>query len=453
MATGLTNNCCTPQKLSINNNTGYLSISGGNQVYLGTLIKSLGIKTPVVDFRLDGYILVITYTDSNGVIQNKQVDLSGLIVGGSFTVNDTSSIDLTYNNANLSADIKISGQTGNSIQVNADGIWSPIFSETSLNFTDSSTVDFTATGPFNHNITASVKISNSVANKLQVTNGLFVPDMTTYILPGNNISFGSGNGSAANPYIISAGGFTQTPLSVNDSSSIHFNSSGSYGMTLTGNVKVSSLLGNALIANADGLYVPQASTNSYSDVQARAAISGTAPIIYNNVTGVIGISLASASSSGYLSQTDWNSFNTRIQSGNNLGSTNAFPIYQSQNGTQLNFNGIRAGTNVTITQSGGDLIINSSGSGGSTSSSVFTIDFIVGDGGALTPTAGSSQFNPTGNPLIGKTILGVWVEGVKIAGVARTNGALYYTFTPSSGLLTLTNDVFTADTYYSIMYK
>lgn len=453
MATGLKNNCCTPQKLSINNSTGYLSISDGNTIYLGTLIKTLGIKTPLIDFRLNGFVATIDYTDINGVIQSKSIDLSALALGGTFTVTDTSSVNLTYAAGNLSAAVNLSALTGNSLVMEGDGIFSPTFTETLLTANDSSTIDFTTSGTANHTITGSVKISANIANKLQVLgDGLMVPDMKTYFLPGSNISY-IGTGDASAPYVISAGGFSQTPLSVSDSTSFHFISSGTNGMNLTGNVKLSALSGNALTVNSDGLFVPQASTNSYTDAQARASISSTAPILYNNTTGVISISLASSASNGYLTSSDWNSFNGRLQSAANLGSSASFPIYASQTGTQIGFNGIRAGSNIFINQVGNDIVISGAGSGSGSTSAVFTIDFIVGDGQSFTPTANASQFNPPSNPLIGKTILGFWVEGLKTAGVVRTGGELYYTFNPSLGTITLTNGVFSQDTYYSIMYK
>ncbi len=42
-----------------------------------------------------------------------------------------------------------------------------------------------------------------------------------------------------------------------------------------------------------------------------ASLSGTAPIVYSNTTGAISITQASASSNGYLSSTDWNTFNNK----------------------------------------------------------------------------------------------------------------------------------------------
>lgn len=452
MATGLINNCCTPQKLRLDNNSGYLSITDGNSVFLGTLIKSLGITTPVIDFRISGYIITLVYTDAQGVIQTKTVDISAVAQGGAITVTDTASVNLTFASANLSANVNISSFAGNSIVTKNDGLWAPALAETPLVANPSSTLLFVTSGVDGHTLTGSVKISSNPGNKIQVAgDGLLVGDMTTYILAGTNITL-TGVGSAGNPYIISSGGFADTPLSVNDSSSFHFISSGTAGHTLTGNVKISTVSANAIILNSDGLYVPQASTNSYSDVQARAAISAISPILYNNITGVISESLASASSNGYLSSTDWISFNSKIALVANVGSGAAFSIYAGQTGTTANLNAIRAGSNVTINQVGNDLVINATG-GSSGSAAVFNIDFIIGDGGALTPTSGASQFNPSVNPLVGKTILGVFVEGLKIAGVPRTGGALYFTFTSTTGTITLTNGVFSDDTYYSILYK
>ena len=45
-----------------------------------------------------------------------------------------------------------------------------------------------------------------------------------------------------------------------------------------------------------------------------AALSGTAPITYNSGTGAIGTTQATTSTNGYLSSTDWNTFNGKISS-------------------------------------------------------------------------------------------------------------------------------------------
>lgn len=453
MSTGLTANCCTPQILSVNNSTGYLTISDGNSVYLGTMIKNLGIKTPVINFVLNGYIATLTYTDSTGTIQNSNIDLSALAQGGSFVANDTPSINLTYASGNLDADVNISAQPENILTINSDGLYVQEPPIATLTTTNSSTLSLTSGGSNNAlTLTGSVVISTTTGNKLQVvSDGIFVPDMTTYILQGSGITL-TGSGSSTSPYTIVANAAQQTPISVNDSTSLHFVSSGTYGTTLTGNVKVSSLTANAIVVNNDGLYVAQSSIVSYTDAKARLALSVNAPLTYNNLTGVFGIIQATTSTSGYLANNDWNTFNNKVSSAANIGSSSSVPVYANQNGTTLNFNGIRAGVNVSINQVGNDIVINAAGGGGGTGSTAVTLDFIIGDGGPFTPVANASQFNPSSNPLQGRTILGFFIEGIKIAGVPRTNSQTYFTFTQSTGALNLTNGVFSADTYYSILY-
>jgi hypothetical protein len=47
-----------------------------------------------------------------------------------------------------------------------------------------------------------------------------------------------------------------------------------------------------------------------------ASLSGTAPIVYSNTTGAISITQAGTASNGYLSSTDWNTFNNKQAAGN-----------------------------------------------------------------------------------------------------------------------------------------
>jgi hypothetical protein len=57
--------------------------------------------------------------------------------------------------------------------------------------------------------------------------------------------------------------------------------------------------------------VSEGSALYYTDARARAALSGTAPITVSSATGAIGITQASGSAHGYLSSTDWTSFNAK----------------------------------------------------------------------------------------------------------------------------------------------
>lgn len=50
----------------------------------------------------------------------------------------------------------------------------------------------------------------------------------------------------------------------------------------------------------------------YTDARARASISGTAPVSYNSATGVISMHVADSTHNGYLSLTDWTTFNNKM---------------------------------------------------------------------------------------------------------------------------------------------
>jgi hypothetical protein len=60
-----------------------------------------------------------------------------------------------------------------------------------------------------------------------------------------------------------------------------------------------------------------------------ASLSGTTPISYNSGTGAISIALANTSTSGYLSSTDWNTFNSKAS----LTAFSASPPLSYNNGT------------------------------------------------------------------------------------------------------------------------
>lgn len=58
----------------------------------------------------------------------------------------------------------------------------------------------------------------------------------------------------------------------------------------------------------------------YLDSRARAALSASAPLSYNNITGAFSISQSGASADGYLSSADWNTFNNKQVAGNYITS-------------------------------------------------------------------------------------------------------------------------------------
>jgi hypothetical protein len=68
----------------------------------------------------------------------------------------------------------------------------------------------------------------------------------------------------------------------------------------------------------------------YTDARVRAAVGHTAPLTYNSTTGVFGITQSNTTTDGYLSATDWNTFNNKQPA---LGFT---PVNQTR---QLTING------------------------------------------------------------------------------------------------------------------
>ena len=65
--------------------------------------------------------------------------------------------------------------------------------------------------------------------------------------------------------------------------------------------------------------IAEGSNLYYTDTRARAALSGTAPIGYNSTTGAISITQAATAANGYLSSTDWNTFNGKQAAINGTG--------------------------------------------------------------------------------------------------------------------------------------
>ena len=103
-------------------------------------------------------------------------------------------------------------------------------------------------------------------------------------------------------------------------------------------------------------------TNLYfTDSRARGSISANGPLTYNSSTGVLGLSLASGSTNGYLSSTDWTTFNAKQAtitassgltfSGNNLSLTNqgiTFSLGTSGTDVNLSSTTVNLGGSTTL---------------------------------------------------------------------------------------------------------
>jgi hypothetical protein len=104
-----------------------------------------------------------------------------------------------------------------------------------------------------------------------------------------------------------------TSLNITDDGigGVNINLSGSYEPSITIGTNLQYWRGDKSWQTLDTLAVTENTNLYYTDARARAAISNSAPITYNSSSGVIGITQAATSANGYLSSTDWNTFNNK----------------------------------------------------------------------------------------------------------------------------------------------
>lgn len=186
------------------------------------------------------------------------------------TVIDTSSVDLTASGAyshTITAVVKISADAGNILVLHPDGLYVPVpvttcaqlatyaagapvvfgttpligqdclthvVNETPFTATDSSSIDFTNSGPFGHDLTGVVKISATIGNTVVIApDGLYVPPATdtTSVLAADTPCF--------DMTVIQAPAGT---------------------FTVSGAPVVSPNAGNQLVCAGNGLFVPASGT-------------------------------------------------------------------------------------------------------------------------------------------------------------------------------------------------
>lgn len=121
---------------------------------------------------------------------------------------------------------------------------------------------------------------------------------------------------------------------------------------------VNGLVG-AVVLDTDDIQELASPTNKwFTDTRARAALSASSPLTYNSGTGAFGIQVANGSQNGYLSSTDWTTFN------NKLSTATAAATYLALTGGTLT--GTLIGTRAEFTTStlvDGVLVNNGSGRG------------------------------------------------------------------------------------------
>jgi len=209
-----------------------------------------------------------------------------------------------------------------------------------------------------------------------------------------------------------------------------------------------------------------------------ASLNGTSPIVYNNTTGNISINQSGTASNGYLSSTDWNTFNGKQNALTNpitgTGTVNYLPKFtgttaignsalQDDGSGTLSYNAISS-NNATLALNAltsSSSIVTFSQNGikyfmvGSDATASFRINSYTGatfNGVALYVPTGTSRVllghNVTDNGVSSLQVLGgTYLNGtLQVTGIARfdstlTNGTYTYTLPSATGTLALTSDL------------
>lgn len=162
--------------------------------------------------------------------------------------------------------------------------------------------------------------------------------------------------------------------------------------------------------------VPEGTNLYYTNTRARLAISATAPITYNNSTGVIAIGPSSGSTDGYLSAAHWTIFNAKMGSGSNVG-TGIGKSFKQLAGPNAEFRSIASNSTIGITNGVNDitLVVNNNTStqrvqvmdGGVAAGTRQTINFIEGTNVTITAAdnVGADRVDVTINSTSGSTSL------------------------------------------------
>jgi hypothetical protein len=236
-------------------------------------------------FSSDHSILVQKTQDCNWDLRVDPLILNPNNPGGSILLNDTLSILLAGNGLTvpITATAKISSTSGNALTLVADGLF---VSPSSTDYTNEDARQaISGTSPIQYNSTTGV-ISILTSSTTQ-TGALTATDWNSFnsrVVNATNI--GSGYGI-----------FNQkTAGNILEFKRIQ---SGA-------NITITESAGTITISGVGGV------GGDYDDTDARNAISGLSPIVYNSTTGVISIQQANGSQNGYISNVDWNRFDQKV---------------------------------------------------------------------------------------------------------------------------------------------
>jgi hypothetical protein len=184
----------------------------------------------------------------------------------------------------------------------------------------------------------------------------------------------------------------------------------------------------------------------YTPGIALTSLSASAPIIYNNSTGAFTMNVANTGQNGYLTSTDWNTFNGKQ---NALTAPNSVKI--SSNTIQLDGDSATPGNNkVYGTNGSGVKGWQNAGSGGITSINSLTSSaqtIVIGTGGTDVGISSSSSTHTINIPTAASDKRGV-ITGGMYDSIMDVGNKLNITAATNSGTGNITLDFANADTIY-----
>ena len=261
-----------------------------------------GDQTPPLDLTQiqQQYLSTVNILSSNGfagnityTVNNADVTLSTTVTG--ITKGDGTALSAALSGVDYSLPVLVSSANG--------------FAGTVVNGTSNATVTMKTT------ITGLLK-GNGTAISAAVSGTDYAPATS-----GTSILYGNGAGGFSNVTIgtnLSFSGGTLNATATSGTSILYGNGSGGFSNVTIGSGV--SFVGGTLSASGSGGTV--------------TSVTGTAPIASSGgTTPAISISQATTSTNGYLSSTDWNTFNNKQPSGTYVTSVSATSPVTSSGGT------------------------------------------------------------------------------------------------------------------------
>lgn len=265
------------------------------------LIDCEGDKIPLTTPLVTCADLAASVCTSLAALPNNGPAIPGTVLVGSncatytvpplspnFTVLDTTTVDLTLAGSVLSANVVVSPDAGNILEVHPNGLYASVcdgieglpigtpvsgtgnfvgedcqthvFTESPLVANDSSSIDFTTVAPNGHTITAMVRLDPDPGNLLIINpNGLFLD-------------------CDAVADCIAA----ETPITVIDTSTVDLTVSGVNNHTLSAVVRLSADPDNDLIVNPDGIFFSLCDALDDLPGPVSPAVPGTTVLVGND---------------------------------------------------------------------------------------------------------------------------------------------------------------------------